>query len=81
MGPFLRRAGSVKILDFGQAIGDQDVTMLHAAKTAGWNFCAPQAVFQTAACPDRISVRTAFICVTFAVTSPQERIYISAGET
>jgi len=30
---------------------------------------------------DRISMRTAFICVTFAVTSPQERIYISAGVT
>jgi hypothetical protein len=26
-------------------------------------------------------MRTAFICVTFAVTSPQERIYISAGVT
>jgi hypothetical protein len=38
-------------------------------------------VFQTAACPDRISVRTAFVCVTIAVTSPQERIYISAGVT
>jgi hypothetical protein len=26
-------------------------------------------------------MRTAFICVTFAVTSPQERIYTSAGVT
>ena len=30
---------------------------------------------------DRISMRTAFICVTVTVTSPLERIYISAGVT
>ena len=30
---------------------------------------------------DRISMRTPFICVTVTVTSPLERIYISAGVT
>ena len=30
---------------------------------------------------DRISARTAFICVTFAVTSPQERIFFSRRNT
>jgi len=44
--------------------------------------CCVDAGFPNRRCPrGRISMRTAFICVTVTVTSPLERIYISAGVT